>query len=272
VREPGDQMKRYIAIWWRLAQMAFLMQFTNRWSSMGWLGGKFFRLAFFVLFIVSIFNHVQSIAGYSLEAVALFFLTFNLVDILAQIFIRGIYMVGRDIREGDMDFYLIQPVNPLFRICSNLVDFLDVLMLLPVVALILWAYPRLLADIALLELLRNGVLYGVLCLNGLLIAFSIHVLIASLTVRTQQMEETIWLYRDLVGLGRFPVDIYTPFLRALLTFVFPIAVMVSYPSKALLGILSPEKIIMAFILSAILLFLAMSAWRGSLRHYSSVSS
>src|SRR5262249_30801643 len=137
----GRRMKKYFSVWWRLAQLSFLMQFANRWSSLGWLGGKLVRLVFFITFIVAIFRHVPTVAGYSLEQVALFFLTFNLVDISGQIFFRGIYMVGRDVRDGDMDFYLIQPVNPLFRICSNLVDFLDLLTLMPVLALIVYVYP-----------------------------------------------------------------------------------------------------------------------------------
>lgn len=265
-------MKRYLKVWWRLAQMAFLMQFANRWSSLGWLGGKLVRLVFFIIFIVAIFRHVPSVAGYSLEQVALFFLTFNLVDIVAQILFRGIYMIGRDIREGDMDFYLIQPVNPLFRICSNLVDFLDFLTLLPVLGLIAYVFPRVLADFTAGQLLVQGFVYVLLCLNGVVIAFSIHVLIASVTVRTQQMENSIWMYRDLVSLGRFPVDIYNAFLRALLTFVLPIAVMVSFPTKALLGVLAKEKIAGAFLLSAALLALALGFWSRALKHYSSVSS
>lgn len=265
-------MKRYLSVWWKLAVNAFLMQFTNRWSSLGWLGGKLVRLLFFIVFITAIFRHVPSVAGYSLEQVALFFLTFNLVDILAQIFFRGIYMIGRDIREGDMDFYLIQPINPLFRICSNLVDFLDLITLLPVLGLIAYVFPRALSSFSAGTLLVNGVWYSLLCFNGLVIAFSIHVLIASITVRTQQMENSIWMYRDLVSLGRFPIDIYTPFLRALLTFVLPIAVMVSYPTKALLGTLPPERIAGAFVLSGALLALALFAWSRALKHYSSTSS
>ena len=265
-------MKKYLSVWRRLAQMAFLMQFANRWSSLGWLGGKLVRLIFFIVFIAAIFRHVSSVAGYSLEQVALFFLTFNLVDIVAQIFFRGIYMIGRDIREGDLDFYLIQPVNTLFRVCSNLVDFLDLITLLPVLGLIVYIFPRILSQFSATQLLLQGIIYAVLCLNGIVIAFSIHVLIAALTVRTQQMDNTIWLYRDLVSLGRFPVDIYTPFLRALLTYVLPIAVMVSYPSKALLGILSPLKMMGAFVLSALMLALALTAWQKSLKHYFSVSS
>ncbi|MBI2119962.1 MAG: ABC-2 family transporter protein, partial [Elusimicrobia bacterium] len=120
-------MKKYLVVWWKLAQMAFLMQFANRWSSLGWLGGKIVRFVFFLVFITAIFKHISTVAGYNLQEVALFFLTFNVVDIIAQLFFRGLYMVGRDIREGDMDFYLIQPINPLFRISSNLIDFLDFL-------------------------------------------------------------------------------------------------------------------------------------------------
>ncbi len=265
-------MKKYITVWWRLAQMAFLMQFANRWSSLGWLGGKLVRLVFFIVFISAIFKHVSSVAGYTLEQVALFFLTFNLVDIMVQIFLRGIYMIGRDVREGDLDFYLIQPVNPLFRICSNLVDFLDFLTLLPVLGLVVYIFPRILAQFTATQILAQGFVYVLLCLNGVAIAFSIHVLVAAVTVWTQQMENSIWMYRDLVTLGRFPIDIYPPFLRILLTYVLPISVMVSYPSKALLGLLSMERILLAFAISGALLFVSITVWKQAVKHYSSVSS
>ena len=265
-------MKKYVSVWWRLAQMAFLMQLANRWSSLGWLGGKMVRLVFFLIFLAAIFNHVPSVAGYSLKQVAIFFLTFNLVDIIAQIFLRGLYMIGRDIREGDMDFYLIQPVHPLFRISSNLVDFLDFITLIPVLALTLYFLKGVLTSLPPQEIWVNAALYCILCLNGVVIAFCLHVLIASVTVRTQQMENTIWLYRDLVSLGRFPVDVYTPFLQVLLTFALPVAVMVSFPAKVLLGTLSFKKIIFAFFLSGTLLAISLSVWKRAVRRYCSVSS
>ncbi len=268
----GDKVQKYASVWWRLAQNAFLMQFANRWSSLGWLGGKLVRLVFFIVFIAAIFRHVSSVAGYSMEQVALFFLTFNLVDIVVQILFRGIYMIGRDVREGDLDFYLIQPINPLFRICSNWVDFLDFLTLLPVLGLIVYIFPRILHTYTAAELILNGLIYVVLCLNGIVIAFSIHVLVASVTVWTQQLENSIWMYRDLVSLGRFPVDIYPRFMRVILTYVFPISVMISFPSKALLGILAPEKILLAFVISGVLLFVALSTWKQALKRYTSVSS
>ncbi len=264
--------RKYVDVWLKLAQLSFLMQLANRWSSIGWLGGKVVRLGFFMLFLGAIFQKVPSVAGYSIKEVALFFVTFNIVDIVAQFFLRGIYMVGRDVREGDMDFYLIQPVNELFRISSNLVDFLDFLTLIPIVVLAWWILPDLLAPYSMSErIFRLGV-YALLCANGVVIAFAVHVIIASLTVRTQQMENTIWLYRDLVSLGRFPIDIYNRSIRMILTFGLPLAVMISFPTKALLGILSWESFAFALALAAASFFLALKVWRNSLKHYCSVSS
>jgi ABC-2 type transport system permease protein len=265
-------LRKYAAVWWKLAQMAFLMQFANRWSSLGWLGGKVVRLGFFLVFIVAIFRHVPSVAGYSLSQVAVFFVTFNLVDIAAQLLFRGLYMVGRDIREGDLDFYLLHPVDPLFRMASNMVDFLDFLTLFPILGLAAYLLPKTLAAFAAGEAALRLALYLLLCANGVVIAFALHVLIASLTVRTQQMENTIWMYRDMMSLGRFPMDLYSRPIRFVLVSVLPVGIMVSFPSKALLGMLDPVNILWALALSAGLTALALWAWRGALRHYGSVSS
>ena len=248
------------------------MQCANRLGSLGWLGGKCVRLIFFILFLTAIFRHVPTVGGYTLVEVAFFFLTYNIVDILAQLFFRGIYMIGRDIREGDMDFYLVQPINPLFRIASNLVDFLDFLTLIPVLVVMGFVLPQAFKNLDLVQSFTRMSLYLLLCVNGVVIAFSVHVAIASLTVRTQQMENTIWLYRDFMSLGRFPTDVYPAVLQYVLTFALPIAVMVSIPTKALIGIISLNTILSALAISAAWLYLSIQMWKSSLKHYCSVSS
>ena len=114
------------------------MQTGSPISSLGYLLGTFVRLGFFLFFLVSIFKHTDALVGYSLPEAALFFLTFNLVDILAQLFFRGVYGVRSLIREGDFDYFLIQPANVLFRVAFQTVDFLDVVTILPVFAITFW--------------------------------------------------------------------------------------------------------------------------------------
>src|SRR5258708_10585708 len=133
---------KYFRIWKRFAVMGFKIQTSHPLSSSGYLLGKFIRITFFLVFLVAIFKHTQALAGYTLEEAALFFLTFNIVDILAQLFFRGIYGIRALIREGDFDYFLIQPTNVLYRVAFNTVDFLDVLTVIPVFAVIYYVLHR----------------------------------------------------------------------------------------------------------------------------------
>lgn len=259
---------KYVRIWGRLAVMSLLAQLSYRLGSIGFLLGKLVRLLFFFAYIVAIFTHTQTLAGYTLVETVLFFLTFNLVDITAQIFFRGIYGARRVVVEGDLDYYLVQPCSPLFRMACTTVDFLDVVTMLPVLAMTAEAIRRVPGETSWLSV----ALFALLTANGVAIAFAIHVFVAALAVRTQELDNTIWLYRDMMFLGKFPADIYNRQLQAILIFLVPIAVMTTFPAKALLGRLDAAWTAYAFAFAALLVAASLWFWRDALRRYTSVSS
>lgn len=262
-------ISKYYRVYLRFASMSFQRQVVTRLSSLGFLAGKLVRFGFFLVFLTAIFNHVPRLKSYTLPEALLFFVTFNIVDILAQLFFRGIYGMRRAVVEGDFDFYLVQPLSPLFRVACDSVDFLDVATMAPIGAALIMVMFKLPAGVVTGS---NILLYALLCLNAIVIAFSIHVLVASVAVRTQELENTIWLYRDLMTLGRFPADIYAEPLRQILTFVIPIAIMTTFPVKAMLGLLSWPWISFSFLFSLFALSFTLWFWRNSVRAYTSVSS
>src|SRR5258708_14275152 len=261
-------MKRYLKIWIRLAVMSFMVQAESFVSSFGYLLGKLVRIVFFLFFLFSIFKHTDALVGYTLPEVALFFLTFNIIDILAQLFFRGIYGVRSLIREGDFDYFLIQPTNVLFRVAFHTVDFLDVITILPVIYITFYVIRHIPGGVSVWKVLE----YSLLILNGMVIAFAIHIAVASLAVLTQELENTIWIYRDLMTLGRFPSDIYDAPMRGIITFVVPVAVMVSFPAKAFLGRLGGVWLAHALLMAMTSLTLSLYFWRFATRRYTSVSS
>ena len=258
---------KYGRIWLRTASMAMQAQLTYRLGSFGFLLGKMMRLLFFFAFVVAVFSHVESVAGYSLVETALFFLTFNLVDMAAQILFRGVYGARRTVAEGDFDFYLIQPCSPLFRMVCSTVDFLDLLTIVPVLVMTGMVFAR-------LPPLpwTSYALYGLLLVNAVVLIFAVHVGVAALAVRTQELESAIWIYRDVMFMGKFPVDVYAPAVRWALTLLVPIAVMTTFPAKALLGLLSPAWTLYALALSGGSVAAALLFWRDSLDRYTSSSS
>ena len=260
-------LRLHARIWLRPASMAMQAQLTYRLGSFGFLLGKMIRLLFFFAFVMAVFNHVSTVAGYSLVETALFFLTFNVVDMIAQIFFRGVYGARRTVTEGDFDFYLVQPCSPLFRMVCSSVDFLDIITLIPVLVMVGMVFARLPA----MEWTRYAA-YALLTLNGVALVFAVHVIVAGLAVRTQEMENAIWIYRDVMFMGKFPVDVYAKPVRWALTFAVPIAVMTTFPAKALLGILSPAWAAYAFALTGAAVAFALWFWRDCVRRYTSSSS
>lgn len=259
---------RYLKIWWRLVANSYNTQVSTALGSAGYLLGKFIRFGFFLAYLLAIFDHLPTLRGYTMPEVVLFFMTFNLIDVGAQFLFRGLYGVKYLIEEGDFDKILTQPAHALFRISSMSVDFLDLLTLIPIAIVTGWTLNRLPDPVT----VERVLMYVFLLANAMVIAYAFHVFIASLSVRTHEMESAIWVYRDVMTLGRFPVSIYSEVMRGLFVTAVPIAVMVSFPAQALLGLLRWQGLLYAAALAGAFHLAAQAYWRRSLRDYTSISS
>jgi len=263
------QIMKYLRVWTRLAKMRFREYYIeSRLHSIFLISGKLIRFSFFFIFIIALLTKTQTLAGFSLYQTLLFFMTFNLIDIVSQFFLRSAYAIGWMINKGEIDYILTQPVNTLFRIVSDIIDLLDLATLVPVVIVLGIIVARLETSIT----FYNFIFYLLLCFNALLIAFSIHVVIIALSILTQEISSEIWVYRDLMTMGRFPVDIYSSPVQFVLTFIIPIAVMVSIPAKVLLGILSWQWILISFAIGLTFFGIGIKFWHFALRRYSSIST
>jgi len=116
------------------------------------------------------------------------------------------------------------------------------------------------------------VYFLILYLASILIAFAFHLFVASVCVMTTEIDHLILVYRDLINMARFPTDIYQRGIRWILTFVIPVAVMITIPAKALLGLLSFWGMALTFLSSLFLAWASLKFWQFALTRYSSASS
>jgi ABC-2 type transport system permease protein len=259
---------KHLKVWKQLAVMSFGSYASNWIDYLAYFLGKMVRLVFFILLIVSVFGHVDSLAGYDENEVLLFFLSFNLMDVLAQALFRGIYLFRDDIRSGNFDFTLEKPINPLFFAMSRLIDILDIIFLFPIIALTVLAITQLPQDISLISWFTAG-LY---CLISLVLLTSIHILSAAVTVMTAESENLIWLYRESMAIGRFPPEIYSRTLRTVFTYLMPVIIIVAMPVKALIGLLAWQNMLISIIIAILFFSASILAWNQGIKHYSSASS
>lgn len=259
---------KYLNVWKQLTNLAFSSTASNRIDAGTYLIGKMIRFGFFWLLIVSIFIHTNLFAGYDQYQILLFFLTFNVVDVGAQAFLRGIYLMREDVRKGNFDYLLTKPINTLFHTLSRLTDILDFLFLLPVLGLLVYVLIQLSATITF-----TGILWYIAFLGlSFTLVVSIHIMSASLTIWTMESENGIWFYRESMTLGRFPPEIFSYTVQMIFTFILPVIVMVAFPVKALLGTLSVPWILTGISIAILFAVISLQLWKKSLSHYSSASS
>ena len=261
-------VRRYFTLWFLFAKHELLFQFSSKSTMLFFFIGKLIRFTSLMLILIMFRLNTKGLAGYSIDEVIVFFLTFNLIDIISQMVFRGVYSLSGKVRTGEFDFFLMRPVNPLFRSLTGQPDFNDLLMFVPLIGFTVWYISRALPTLSIAHILLYLLLLG----NGLIIAAAFHIFVICIGVVSTEVDNTITLYRDLSQMGRFPMEIYREPLRGILTFIVPIGIMMAVPAKALLGLLSPQIIVISFAISITMFLLALFAWDRSLKSYASASS
>lgn len=259
-------MKKYFSIWWMMVKNSLRSAFVNKLTSVVFILGKVIRFVFSLVLILLITRQIKYLGGFTSEQVVFFFLSFNFVDMAVQMLFREVYRFRNLVVSGDFDLVLTRPTHPFLRILFGGTDILDMITLLPLAGfLAFWAnnfHPS----------LQNILLYAALILNAILLAMAFHICVLAIGILTTAVDHTIMIYRDLIGLGRIPIDFYSAGLRTVLTFALPVAVLTTIPTKALFGLLSWQIILYSFLVGALFFLLSLRFWKYALVRYSSASS
>ena len=240
--------------------------FQSRFGAVLFLLGKIFRFAFFFFFLVALITKTKTIAGYSFWQIVFFYATFNLLDTLPQFFFRNVYRFRQYVVTGYFDNLLMKPLPALFYPLFGGSDMLDIIILFASVGMIIFSAVH-------LPVITVGqsLIYFLLLANGFLIAAAFHIFVLSIGILTTAVDNTVMLYRDLTQMGRVPIEVYQEPLRGLITFLVPVGIMMTFPSKAMLGLLSAQGIFIALIVGLGLFLLSLRFWRYALQNYTSAS-
>lgn len=260
-------MKKVLRVFWLYTQNSIKISFQQRIGIFFFLLGKLLRFGMFGVFIYFLLQRTQVLAGYSITQTLIFFITFNIIDGITQLLFREVYRFRPLILSGDFDTVLVKPIHPFVRILTGGFDILDTIPLAIYLSMLVY-----LCSMAGSLSAGDVLLYLLLVINGVFIATAFHILVLALGILSTDVDHTIMIYRDITRMGSFPVDIYTEPIRFLITFVIPIGLMISYPVKALFGMLSLPAIAGTVLFAALFFAVSISVWHYALLRYQSASS
>lgn len=230
-------------------------------------------LGILLLFFHTIYRNTSRIEGWN-EYQYLFFLGcyYALEGLIETLFLENCVEFGELVRTGNLDFFLLKPIDEQFLLSFRHIDWSTAPKILIGGALMGFGLWELGEPVTLARL--GGFLVALA--SGIAMAYSFLLMLASTAiwmVRNQSLMELWWLFSSLM---RYPRDIYEEpwavLIQKVFTFLLPALLVVSVPAEAMVRILEPA--ILGWTVCAGFMMLLASRWvfRKAIRSYRSASS
>ncbi len=222
-----------------------------------------------IAFYKILYNHTTLLGGFSEEQAMIFVAAYLLVDALHMtLFSSNMWWLPYYINRGELDYYLIRPVAPLFFLSLREFAANSFINLLCAIAIFIWALASYLEPIGSWQL----VLFLLLLMNGVALYYFLHLLAILPTFWSHAgrgFEPVVWA---LEAFMERPDAIFRGWLRTVLTTVLPFSLMVSFPARLFFGELDPLILLQIIGVTISFALFALLLWHWGLRAYSSASS
>jgi ABC-2 type transport system permease protein len=262
-------MKRYLRLYLYFLQFSFSRAMEFRLDF-------FFRIAMDTIYYAVnialfkvIFLHTPSLGGWNHEAVMLFVGSFLLVDAINMtVFSTNLWWLPYYVNKGELDYYLIRPVSPLFFLSLREFSANSFVNLLMALGFFIYSVSQFSGAILGLKL----VAFLFLLLNGVILHFCLQLLTTLPVFWTQSPRGyTDLFYAVSLSMER-PDKIFRGWMRMLFTTILPFTLIASFPARFFIEGLSGKEFLLLAFVSMIFWASVYFVWNRALKVYGSASS
>ncbi|MSQ96514.1 MAG: hypothetical protein EXR98_18455 [Gemmataceae bacterium] len=265
---------RYLKLWFSLAKFSLLGEMAFRGNFVVKIVVELLWLGMLLVFNFTIFQQTTQIADWKVNEY-LFFIGcyFTMGGLMEMLFLDNCNQFSDLVRTGDLDFFLLKPIDEQFLVSCKHIDWScapNILLGLGVMGYAFWLGEW--------ELdFFKAVLLVVLFISGMGLAYGFMLLLMSASIwmmRNQSLFEMWWLFTTLM---RYPREIFKGRFaeptQLFFSFVVPIMLVTNVPARVMVKGLESSWLPWYAIGSA-LVVLGVSRWvfRAALQRYRSAGS
>ena len=262
-------MIHYLRIWLAGARYSVVRSMMFRGDFIMWGLVELFWMFVNIAAIAVIYQHTDSVAGWSKYEMLLLLGTSMLVQrMLMGFFWSNLFELGRNIRSGYFDFFLAQPGFPLFMVSTRKIDLDSILNIFVALAIVIYAARELALDPSLGAM--TAYMLFVLC--GLILSYSMLLVVVSIsfwTIGSQGMEGG---YFTLAEFSRLPREAFSGVANVIFVWILPAVVISNAPARALISGFDLNYTLWILGATLVWFLIAVTVFQRGLRRYASASS
>jgi ABC-2 type transport system permease protein len=221
----------------------------------------------FTLWVV--FANTKSLAGWSPPQVVVLLGVFRMmVAIINVVIAPNMRATMEAVRDGTLDFLLTKPAHAQFLASLRRIviwPIVDGLLGLTMVVVGCWLASASLGALTLLRFVLTLAAGGV-------IIYSFWLALTTTVFWVTRLANIEMVFWNVFHAGRYPLDVYRPWVQWTLTFILPLAFLTTFPAAALVKQEDHGGVIASLIVAPAALLAASWYWRLGLRRYSGASA
>ncbi len=262
-------LRRYAGLLWVQVRTSLLnaMQYRADFVLEGLIAIMWLGVALVPLWVI--YGARETVAGWSWGEALVVMGWFTAVKaVLDGAVSPSLTAVVEHVRKGTLDFVLLKPADAQFLVSTAKFEPWKLVDLAGALAIITYAFHTLGRVPAAVDVATAALLLGV----AVLVLYALWILVVSLSFFVVRVDNLSYLFGSLLDAGRWPIQVFKGPLRFIFTFVFPLALMTTYPAMALLGTLEPGTAGLALVGGVLFAGVARMVWLRALGSYTSASS
>jgi len=261
-------VKRYWKVYRAFFASSFARELEFKANFLAKLVQNVMWIFFFLMILFVVYSKTSSIAGWGKGDAFVLAATVFVMNAFFNAFFFSLQEIPQQIRMGTMDFVVTKPMDTQFWVSTRKFNFDQIgtisagAIMLAVGVRIGGIHPE----------WAQWMGFVVLVAASIAIFYAFNLSLMTTAIWLVRVDNLWVLGESLVGVARYPVDIYESGLRRFLTFVVPLAFLATVPARQLVKGLDPAAVGEGVVWAAVALAASRTFWRFAMRNYSSASS
>ncbi len=216
-----------------------------------------------------VFSKTDTLAGWRPAELLAVIGVYLVVGGLTQTVIRpSLAKFMEDVRLGTLDFTLTKPADAQLLASIRQVEMWKLIDVMLGVGVLSVALVQLGTSVGTWQ----AASFAIALLAGGAIVYSFLLILATCSFWLVRIENILVIFQSMYQAGRWPIAIYPPWLRSVLTFLVPVGFAITVPAQGLVGRLSWPTLLGAVVLAVVLPLASRRFWTAGVRHYSGASA
>lgn len=232
------------------------------------IGQNVLWIVFFLLILFVVYGRTNSVAGWGKGDALVLGASVFLMNAFFNAFFFSLQEIPQQVRLGTMDYVVTKPIDTQFWVSTRRFNFDQIgtlfagCVMLAVGIRLSHAAPD----------VRDWSAFLVLIASATAIFYAFNLALMTTAIWLVRVDNLWVLGESLVGVARYPVDIYGAGLQRFLTFVVPLAFLATVPARELVKGFDFQAVLVGAAWGLATLVLARLFWRKAMRCYTSASS